>query len=150
MTSLSSSSRSPCIVTVVGARPQFVKAAVVSRAFAEAGLDECLIHTGQHYDAAMSDIFFEELGIAPPAHNLDPDQARHHLERIIEGLPELASHLETVADNHGKHLLDAHRRVRRADARRGVDRGLRSISVEAHRPDALGVFVLLPAQGGAA
>ena len=87
---------------------------------------------------------------APPAHNLDPDQARHHLERIIEGLPELASHLETVADNHGKHLLEAHRRVRRADARRGVDRGLRSISVETHRPDALGVFVLLPAQGGAA
>ncbi len=77
MTSLSSSSRSPCIVTVVGARPQFVKAAVVSRAFAEAGLDECLIHTGQHYDAAMSDIFFEELGIAPPAHNLGVGSGPH-------------------------------------------------------------------------
>jgi UDP-GlcNAc3NAcA epimerase len=67
----------PRIVTVVGARPQFVKAAVVSRAFAEAGLDECLIHTGQHYDAAMSDIFFDELGIAPPAHNLGVGSGSH-------------------------------------------------------------------------
>jgi UDP-GlcNAc3NAcA epimerase len=67
----------PRIVTVVGARPQFVKAAVVSRAFAEAGLDECLIHTGQHYDAAMSDIFFDELGIAPPAHNLGVGSGPH-------------------------------------------------------------------------
>lgn len=65
------------IVTVVGARPQFVKAAVVSRAFAAAGVDECLIHTGQHYDAAMSDIFFEELGIAPPAFNLGVGSGPH-------------------------------------------------------------------------
>lgn len=54
------------IATVVGARPQFVKAAAVSRAFANSGIDEILIHTGQHYDANMSDIFFEELEIPPP------------------------------------------------------------------------------------
>jgi UDP-GlcNAc3NAcA epimerase len=54
------------IATVVGARPQFVKAAAVSRAFARAGIEEALIHTGQHYDANMSDIFFEELEIPAP------------------------------------------------------------------------------------
>jgi UDP-GlcNAc3NAcA epimerase len=54
------------VATVVGARPQFVKAAAVSRAFAQAGIRETLIHTGQHYDANMSDIFFEELEIPAP------------------------------------------------------------------------------------
>jgi UDP-GlcNAc3NAcA epimerase len=67
----------PRIVTVVGARPQFVKAAVVSRAFAQAGVAECLIHTGQHYDAAMSEIFFEELGIERPAYNLGVGSGSH-------------------------------------------------------------------------
>ncbi len=50
------------IVTVVGARPQFVKAAVVSHALREEGLSESLVHTGQHYDANMSDVFFWRTG----------------------------------------------------------------------------------------
>ena len=55
------------IVTVVGARPQFIKASVVGRAFREiGGLDEFVIHTGQHYDPEMSNIFFEQLGIRRP------------------------------------------------------------------------------------
>jgi UDP-GlcNAc3NAcA epimerase len=59
------------IVTVVGARPQFVKAAVVSRAFAaHAEIEEKIIHTGQHFDANMSDIFFEEMQIPKPHYNL--------------------------------------------------------------------------------
>jgi UDP-GlcNAc3NAcA epimerase len=59
------------IVTVVGARPQFVKAAVVSRALrALPAVREVLIHTGQHFDDNMSQVFFEELDIPPPAHNL--------------------------------------------------------------------------------
>lgn len=65
------------IVTVVGARPQFVKAAVVSRALAARGLAERLVHTGQHYDAAMSDVFFDELSMAPPAVNLDVGSGPH-------------------------------------------------------------------------
>jgi len=59
------------LCTIIGARPQFVKAAVVSRAIAaEAGLSELLVHTGQHYDAEMSDIFFRDLGLPAPAHHL--------------------------------------------------------------------------------
>ena len=59
------------LLTVVGARPQFVKAMPVSRAIASTpGLSEVLIHTGQHHDAAMSDRFFRELGLPEPAENL--------------------------------------------------------------------------------
>ena len=58
------------VVTVVGARPQFVKAAVVSAALAREGLSEILVHTGQHYDVALSDVFFEELGLPAPARHL--------------------------------------------------------------------------------
>ena len=59
------------VITVIGARPQFIKAAAVSRRFLESTqLAEVLVHTGQHYDANMSDVFFDELGIPKPAHNL--------------------------------------------------------------------------------
>ena len=51
------------IVTVVGARPQFVKAAVLSNQLKIMGLKEFMIHTGQHYDKSLSDVFFEELQI---------------------------------------------------------------------------------------
>jgi UDP-GlcNAc3NAcA epimerase len=60
----------PKIVTVVGARPQFIKAGPVSRAFKDAGIEEILVHTGQHFDAGMSDVFFEQLGLSPPDHHL--------------------------------------------------------------------------------
>jgi UDP-GlcNAc3NAcA epimerase len=59
------------LITIVGARPQFVKAAPVSAALAAAGtIRERLLHTGQHFDDDMSAVFFRELGIAPPAWNL--------------------------------------------------------------------------------
>lgn len=59
------------ILTVIGARPQFIKAATVSREIAAAeGIDEILVHTGQHYDTNMSDIFFDEMGVPAPAHHL--------------------------------------------------------------------------------
>lgn len=68
------------IVSIVGARPQFVKMAVICRAVAastEAGLLHRIIHTGQHYDAAMSDVFFEELGIPAPDHHLGVGSGTH-------------------------------------------------------------------------
>jgi UDP-GlcNAc3NAcA epimerase len=65
------------VLSVVGARPQFVKAAVLSAELAERGIEEILIHTGQHYDADMSDVFFEELKIPKPRYELGVGSAGH-------------------------------------------------------------------------
>ncbi len=59
------------VLSVVGNRPQFIKSAPLSVALREAGIDEVVLHTGQHWDPEMSQIFFDELGIAEPAHRLD-------------------------------------------------------------------------------
>jgi len=58
------------ILTIVGARPQFIKAAVISRALKNAQIQECIIHTGQHFDANMSAVFFDEMDIPKPHYNL--------------------------------------------------------------------------------
>jgi len=66
------------ILTIIGARPQFIKASVVSKAIAEAGgLQEVIVHTGQHFDANMSDIFFDQLAIPRPHHQLDIHGGSH-------------------------------------------------------------------------
>lgn len=65
------------IVTIIGARPQFIKASVVSRKLRESGLKEVIIHTGQHYDFNMSDVFFSELGIPAPDYHLGAGSGRH-------------------------------------------------------------------------
>lgn len=67
------------ITTIVGARPQFIKAAVVSRAMKNhrAELRETVIHTGQHYDVNMSDVFFDELDIRRPDHHLGVGGGTH-------------------------------------------------------------------------
>ncbi len=66
------------IATLVGARPQFVKAATVARAVASRrDISHVLIHTGQHYDANMSDVFFSELEIPKPHHNLNIGSGKH-------------------------------------------------------------------------
>ena len=90
------------------------------------------------------------LTAALPAHNIDPAEARHHLERILAGLPALRDMFQKTADAHADRLLQAHRRVRRADARRGADRGLRALRVEPQPADVLGLFLLLPAAPGGA
>ncbi|MDH4379411.1 MAG: UDP-N-acetylglucosamine 2-epimerase (non-hydrolyzing) [Vampirovibrionales bacterium] len=76
------------IVTVLGARPQFIKAAPVSKALAEAGLDEILVHTGQHYDANMSSVFFDELGMRPPAYTLETGGGSR-MSQVSRGLAQL-------------------------------------------------------------
>ncbi len=58
------------IVTLVGARPQFIKASVVSRALRRANISEVMVHTGQHFDANMSDVFFKEMEIPLPQYPL--------------------------------------------------------------------------------
>jgi UDP-GlcNAc3NAcA epimerase len=76
------------VVTMVGARPQFIKAAPVSLALRSAGIDECLVHTGQHYDTMMSDIFFQRLHIPAPHYNLGVGSASHGIQtgRIMAGM----------------------------------------------------------------
>lgn len=78
------------IITVVGARPQFIKAAVVSRALRQAH-EEILVHTGQHYDKDMSDIFFKELHIPHPDYNLEVGSGSHASQtaRIMTGIEQL-------------------------------------------------------------
>ena len=78
------------LATIVGARPQFIKAAVVSRAFREHRPDvtEILVHTGQHFDANMSDVFFDELDLPQPDYNLGIGGGTHgqNTGRMIEAI----------------------------------------------------------------
>ncbi len=82
--------RSLTVVSVVGARPQFIKAASVSRAIRQSH-DEILVHSGQHYDYEMSDVFFEQLGIPKPDFNLAVGSGTHarqtgEMMPMLEGL----------------------------------------------------------------
>src|SRR5262245_19392442 len=65
------------ICSIVGARPQFVKLAVLCRALAERGWRHRIVHTGQHYDTGLSAVFFEELGIPRPHHDLGVGSGGH-------------------------------------------------------------------------
>lgn len=79
------------IVTIIGARPQFIKAAMCSRVFAEHGITELIVHTGQHFDANMSEVFFDELSIPKPAHNLGIGGGSHgqNTGRMIEAIEQV-------------------------------------------------------------
>lgn len=79
------------IVTVVGARPQFVKAAVLRKRSEEYSVHEVLVHTGQHYDHAMSDVFFTELGMRPAEYKLDLKNRTHGgmTGEIMAGVEEI-------------------------------------------------------------
>lgn len=79
------------LLTIIGARPQIIKAAAISRAvrtkFADQ-IEEKILHTGQHYDDNMSEVFFRELGIPEPDYNLHVGSGSHGVQtaRIIEGI----------------------------------------------------------------
>jgi len=82
------------IVTIIGARPQIIKAAALSRAIKNNYSDkisEIIVHTGQHYDANMSDIFFEELNIPKPNYNLNVGSGSHGKQTaaMIIGIEEI-------------------------------------------------------------
>jgi UDP-GlcNAc3NAcA epimerase len=82
------------ILTIIGARPQFIKAAAVSREFAKhVDINELIVHTGQHFDKNMSDIFFSEMNIPHPNYQLEINSLSHgamtgrmmeEIEKIIE------------------------------------------------------------------
>lgn len=80
------------IVTVIGARPQFIKASAVSRALQSSGrLSEVLIHTGQHFDSNMSEVFFSELAMPAPKYNLGVHGGQHGAMtgQMLEGIERI-------------------------------------------------------------
>src|SRR6478752_5232901 len=78
----------PKVLSVVGTRPNLMKTAPVMAALAQRGAEQALVHTGQHYDAAMSDVFFGELGIPEPGHFLEVGSGTHAQQtaRVMERL----------------------------------------------------------------
>ncbi|WP_265111806.1 non-hydrolyzing UDP-N-acetylglucosamine 2-epimerase [Halosolutus halophilus] len=87
------------VCSIVGARPQFVKAAVVSRKLRTIG-EEILVHTGQHYDEELSDVFFEELAIPEPDYNLGVRSGPHG-----EQTANMIAALEPVIEDHDPDVL---------------------------------------------
>src|ERR1043165_3722311 len=82
------------IVTIIGARPQIIKAAAISRAIANhyaSRIREIIVHTGQHYDENMSEVFFRELGIPAPHYNLGTGSGSHGKQTaaMIAGIEEI-------------------------------------------------------------
>lgn len=82
------------VLSVVGARPQFVKAALLSAEFARRGIEEILVHTGQHYDRGMSDVFFEQLQIPEPRYHLGVGSGGHGAQT-----GEMLKRLEPIVEN---------------------------------------------------
>ncbi len=76
------------ILSIVGNRPQFIKSGPVSIALRERGIDEVVLHTGQHYDPELSQLFFDELGLAPPAYRLEAGSGTHaeQTARMLPGI----------------------------------------------------------------
>lgn len=82
------------LLTIIGARPQIIKAAAISRAINnhfQGQIEESILHTGQHYDTNMSSVFFDELGIPQPHYNLHVGSGSHGTQtaRIIEGIEKV-------------------------------------------------------------
>ena len=82
------------LLTIIGARPQIIKAAAISRAVKNHyanKIEEHILHTGQHYDANMSQVFFDELGIPQPNYNLGVGSGSHGLQtaKMISGIEEI-------------------------------------------------------------
>lgn len=79
------------LLTVIGARPQFIKAAQLSKVFSKKGIQEVLVHTGQHFDANMSEVFFSRLGLAQPQYQLGIHSMGHGAMtgRMMEALEQI-------------------------------------------------------------
>jgi UDP-GlcNAc3NAcA epimerase len=116
------------ILSVVGNRPQFVKSGPMSLALQRAHIDEVGVHTGQHYDRALSDVFVEQLGLPRPRHRLDlrtadPDVMEPAIQRVIEDeTPDLV----LVYGDTNSTLAAARASVQASTPLAHVEAGLRS------------------------
>src|SRR5260370_40318581 len=89
------------VLHVVGARPNFMKVAPIHRAIAERGaLQQILVHTGQHYDVKMSDVFFTDLKLPPPDIHLGAGSGSH-----AEQTAKVMAALETACAGQGPALI---------------------------------------------
>jgi UDP-GlcNAc3NAcA epimerase len=112
------------VVTVVGNRPQLVKAAPLSEALRAGGIDEVVVHTGQHWDDELSQVFIDELGLGEPAHRLDLRTAD-----VATLTPPIAAVLESERPDAVVVLGDTNSTL--AGARAAAAAGLRLVHVEA-------------------
>jgi UDP-N-acetylglucosamine 2-epimerase len=112
------------VLTVVGNRPQFIKSAPLSSALREGGIEEVVVHTGQHYDRALSQVFFDELGIPEPRHRLD-------LHTAEPGSMEPAIAAAVRGESPDLVLVYGDTNSTLAGARAGVDSGVPVAHVEA-------------------
>lgn len=149
------------VLSVVGARPQFVKAALLSAEFAQRGIEEVLVHTGQHYDASMSDVFFEQLRIPEPKYNLGVGSGGHgaqtgemlrRLEPIVQ--EEAPDWLLVYGDTNSTlagALVGAKLHVRVAHVEAGLRSFNRRMPEEINRivADHVGDLLLVPNQQAA-
>ncbi len=116
------------VLSVVGNRPQFIKSGPVSVALREAGIEEVVVHTGQHWDRELSDVFFDELGLPEPRyrldlHTADPEAMRPGIAAALEReLPDWA----LVYGDTNSTLAGAEAAVRAGVPVAHVEAGLRS------------------------
>jgi UDP-N-acetylglucosamine 2-epimerase len=118
------------VLTVIGARPQFVKAAVVSKALAEVGVREDILHTGQHYDDNMDTVFWEELGIPAYVVNLNVGSGTHG-KQTGTMMMLIEDHLLKFAGKYKAVLVYGDTNSTVAAALVAVKLGLKLIHVEA-------------------
>ena len=112
------------VLSVVGNRPQFIKSAPLSLALREAGIDEVVLHSGQHYDQEMSQVFFDELDLAEPAYRLDLQSADPQAMQ-----PQILEAIERERPDWTLVYGDTNTTL--AGARAAVEAGVRVAHVEA-------------------
>jgi UDP-GlcNAc3NAcA epimerase len=150
------------IVTIIGARPQFIKAATVSRVCQRMGVQEILVHTGQHFDANMSAVFFQEMEIPTPHYHLEISGLSHGamtgrmLEKIESVLAEERPDFVLVYGDTNSTLAGALAAVKMQIPLAHVEAGLRSFEMrmpeEINRilTDRVSQFLFCPTQAAIA
>ena len=149
------------VLSVVGARPQFVKAALLSREFRARGVDERLVHTGQHYDERMSDVFFSELELPAPHSHLGVGSGSHahqtaqmmmRLEPVVvESDPDCVLVYGDTNSTIAGALVAAKLNVPLVHVEAGLRSFDRTMPEEVNRlvADRLGDLLLAPSEGSA-